>query len=342
MRVGSIRHIQHAAPYVTIGVLFLLSGGHGWAETSEGEDSGQVSFFFESFVQKGLGGIAYDLSADVGSYDVLSRLEFPQFSLEAGARMGLSIGRGDYREWLIEAGIAHSTFDISGTMNDYDWIKVPGIPKIPFSYTESKSSTVNWHASLEIAWTFARQGPWLFASYVSYRYQNFSQVEDTVKGWQYILDNNLNPTDLVGGYDPTTDVLEYSLISHALGLGFLMNVQAFDALNLELRAAYTPVHVEDRDDHILRTKLSTASGWGNGLYADFRAVYQLPPVSRGVASYCALEGEFIYYVVDTSQRQYWYGHGDEPDVPMGTLYTGIGHVITSTQFQVGLSIGFRF
>ena len=232
---------------------------------------------------------------------------------------------------------------MSGTMNDYDWMQIAGYPKIPFSYTYSDDSTVSWHASLEAAWTFATVNPWSFSLYGTYRYQDISHVENSATGWQYVWNTTKNAYDLYVISDLTPDVLEYTFTSHTFGLGFLADLQAFPGFHVELRACDTPVYVSDQDDHKLRTKLSTASGWGNGVYADLRAVYQLPEIAAGVTPYVALDGEVIYYVVDTTQTQYWYGNADAGNgTPQGTLITGVGHVITSTQYQLGLRIGFSF
>ncbi|MFI5368495.1 MAG: hypothetical protein ACHQ1F_05725 [Spirochaetia bacterium] len=119
----------------------------------------------------------------------------------------------------------------------------------------------------------------------------------------------------------------------------MADLQVLSGLSLQLRAAFTPVFISDTDDHKLRTKLSTASGWGAGVYAKFRGKYQFPRYYKDFSTYIALDGELISYYVSTTQTQYWYATSDEPQ---GTTYTGIGHVVTSTQFQVGLSFGFEF
>jgi len=347
VRMRAFGILPDRTPFAVILVLLVLSGTRGWAAPLPSEDAVGVSFFIEPLLQKGFGGTSYDLSFDEGGgVTGLSRLEFPQLSLEAGALLGLSINRGTRREWLFEAGITHSTFPMSGTMNDYDWTQYAGYPKVPFSYTYSDDSTVSWHASLEVAWTFATVNPLSFSLLGMYRYQSISHVEDSYTGWQYVWNPSYPPNgawDLYTFSYPTPDVLEYTLTSHTIGLGFLADLQAFPGFHIELRACYTPVYVSDQDDHKLRTKLSTASGWGNGLYADLKAVYYLPRIAAGVTPYLALDGEVIYYVVDTTQTQYWYGNADAGNgAPQGTLITGVGHVITSTQYQLGLRIGFSF
>lgn len=327
--------------FLSIVILLLsLLATPGWAESG---DSSRINFFVEPILQKGFGGTSYDLSADEGSgITGLSRLEFPQLALEAGAVVGVAISRGEERQWLFEAGIAHSTFAISGTMKDYDWTLYPGYPQIPWSYTYSNDSTTSWHASFEAAWTFVYAKPFSLALYGTYRYQSMSHVEDNAIGWQYVFDPTTNEFQLYGLNIQTPDVLEYTLTSHTVGLGFLADLQGFPGFTLELRAAYAPVYMSDSDNHVLRTKLSTASGWGNGFYGNLRATYQFGQV-WGFAPYIALEGELIYWVVNTTQTQYWYGNNDAANgAPEGTILTGIGHVVTSDQYQIGLRFGFMF
>ncbi|HUI63685.1 MAG TPA: hypothetical protein VL126_02500, partial [Bacteroidota bacterium] len=158
-------------------VLFLaglfLEAGSIWGQDSA--DSAHVNFYVEPILQKGLGGTSYDLSATGG---VLSRLEFPQWSLEAGAVLGVSMTRGEERQWFVEASAAHSTLNFGGNMNDYDWeVFFPGNPQVPIGYTYSQDTTTSWHAGVEGAWTFYYEKPFSLALYGSYRYQSLFHVE---------------------------------------------------------------------------------------------------------------------------------------------------------------------
>ena len=244
-------------------------------------DESRLSYFIEPVLQKGLGGIAYDLSANAGGGNsYLSRLEFPQIPLEAGIVVGAAMERGGKRQWLIEAGFSHSTLPLTGTMTDSDWVLIPPYPKMLFSYSESNDATVSWRASLEAAWTFASSGAWSISLYAAYRYQSLSHVENTLIGWGW--DPTLLPNPTVGSNaSSASDILEYTLTAHEPGLGLMADVQVLTGLSLELRAAFTPVYVSDVDDHKLRSKLSTAEGWGAGLYADFRGKYQFPQYYKG-------------------------------------------------------------
>ena len=328
----------------SVGLLVVVAAlCAGVAPAASAEES-RVSFFIEPLLLKGLGGTAYDLS----SYDppsgqsALSRLEFPMFSLEAGVTAGLSIEKNGQRAWLFEASIAHSTLALHGNMNDYDWTGLSGFPSIPWSYTYSSDTTTSLRASVEAAWTFGSLGPLSFSLYAVYHYQYASHVEDTLTGWQYVpVKPATTPPSYNAGWfsDPTTDVLEYTITAHEPGLGLMVDLQALSGLTFQVRAAFTPVYVSDSDDHKLRTKLSTASGWGAGAYVNVKGKYRFPKYYKDFSTYVALDGELISYYVSTTQTQYWYATSDQPQ---GTKYTGIGHVITSTQFQVGLSFGFEF
>jgi len=308
-------------------------------------DESRVSFFVEPVLLKGLGGTAYDLSVDNGGgQSGLSRLEFPMASLEAGVSTGLSIEKNGKRAWLFEASIAHSTFAWPARMNDYDWFGLTGFPSIPWSYTYSNDTTVSWRASAGVAWTVSVFGPLSVSLYATYHYQNAHHVENSLTGWQYAFDTNGNPTAVGWISDSTTDVLEYTLTAHEPGLGLMADIQALPGVSFELSACFTPVYVSDRDDHKLRSKLSTASGWGAGAYVDLRATFQLARQPHHLQPYIVLEGELIYYSVSTTQTQYWYGNLDVPygGPGQGTTYSGIGHVITSTQYQIGLRFGLAF
>jgi hypothetical protein len=330
-----------------IGIVFIilvLSATCVGAAPDAGANESRVSFFIEPLLQKGLGGTAYDLFVDSGAgQSALSRLEFPMASLEAGISTGILVERNGKREWLFEAAISHSTLPMAARMNDYDWFGLTGYPSIPWSYTYSNDSTLSWRASAEVAWTFSSAGPLSISLYAKYHYQYAHHVEDAITGWQYTFNASGVPTATGWFSDATADVLEYTLTAHEPGLGLMADIEPFPGLGFELRACYTPVFVSDVDDHRLRTKLSTASGWGSGLYANLRMTYLFPRYFKSMNTYIALEGELIYYSVSTTQTQYWYGNADAANgAPQGTLYTGVGHVITSTQIQIGLRLGFKF
>mgnify|MGYP006312806161 FL=1 len=119
------------------------------------------------------------------------------------------------------------------------------------------------------------------------------------------------------------------------------------------------VYAYDRDDHILRKKLSTASGFGIGIAASLRGVFELDEAAAGGGAapgggtsargengpipYVAMGSEYSYLYVPAEQTQEWYG--DEQATAAddtGTVISGLSHVITSSQFVITLSAGLRY
>jgi hypothetical protein len=325
-------------------VVLMLTLSAVWAGAESADAGPRISFIVEPLIQKGFGGTAYDLSADEGGgVTGLSRLEFPTVQWEAGVSLGISGSQGDQRQWLVAASYSTSVFATTGTMNDSDWTLYAGYPRVPWSYTESTDAGTSWQASAEAAWRMASTGPFSISLYGYYRYQYAFHVENGLTGWQYVWNTTTSAYDLYAVSASITDVLEYTLTYSAPGLRFLAGLQVLPGLSLELRGAYTPVYITDQDDHKLRTKLSTAAGWGNGVYVDLRAAYQFKRLFSAVTPYIALDGNLIWYSVSTTQTQYWYGNADAANgAPQGTQVTGIGHVISGTQYQVGARIGFAF
>ena len=303
-------------------VFIVVFAAPAWAAPPAGEGSSSVSFFVEPILQKGLGGVAYDLSFyQGGGYTGRAASSSPNSRWrQAWRRAFLSLRRSG---WLVEASIAHSTVAFSGSMNDYDWTQYLSYPKVPFSYTYSPDSTVSWHASLEAAWTFAFAKPWSLALYGTYRYQDVSHVEDGYTGWHYAPDATSD------GYVPmvitstTPDVLEYTLSTHTIGVGLMGEVQPLPwAFPLSfgppsLRSTHPTVTITSCGPSCQRLPAGAPA-----FYGDMRATYVLSR-SAGITPYLALEGEVIYYVVSTTQTQYWYGNADAANgAPQGTLITG--------------------
>lgn len=323
----------------------LLLAGAGWVWSAPSEDPISVHFTAGAFLSQGFGGTAYDLSssAAIGGVTSLSRLEFPQVQTEAGVRLSMSLNRAERRDWLFAASYEHSVFDFHGQMNDYDWSGISGYPPIPWSYTYSQDSTVAWQASGQVERRLFSLGPWSFSLYGSFLYQYAYHVENGLTGWQYDWNKTKSAYDLYTISDQTKDVLEYTLSSAIPGVGLMVDVRVFPWLRLELRGAYLRVYMADRDNHVLRTKLSTAAGWGNGASVDLATTVPFGKPTAALVPYIALDGNYLFYSVSTTQTQYWYGNADASNgAPQGTTYYGIGHVVTSNQFQVRVRFGLAF
>jgi len=329
---------------ISITLLFGCGIASVWSAPKQSTTDSTVHLSAGAIAQKSFGQTSYDLLADQGGGTIgLSRLEFPDTQAEVGARIGIAIERNNRRQWLIDATYLHSVLNFPGTMYDYDWTKYSAYPKVPWSYTSSQDSTSAWQSSIELARTLFSAGALSFALYGYFRYQYAYHVENTLSGWQYLWNSSSSAYNLYGISDQTQDVLEYTISSYAPGLGLLIDLEAVPRLHFALRACYTPVYASDQDNHVLRTKLSTAAGWGNGTYADLGAKLQIGDLAASVVPYVAVDGSFTYYSISTTQTQYWYGNADASNgAPQGTTLTGISHVITSNQYKLDVRFGFAF
>ena len=332
-----------ARSLAVLAVFVLLGAAHS--------NGGPLEAGLEAGVQGSFGGAAYDLSAPVDvTTDVLSRLEFPLdgFSAVLGARLAvLDEVRGvQGREalagraaWLFNVEASISVTPPAGSMRDYDWLKVQGYPQIPFSYTESDVEGTTIGVEGQAAKRMGRAGglSWYLAA--GYFFQHIAQDVLGYTGWQYVWNGGAYDLYVIYG---TEKALTYELTLHAPMVGGFGVLAVGPRLTLEASAFYLLVLASDRDDHVLRYKLSTASGTGNGLRASLAARYALGDPRGTAQPYLALEAQFLTLKVSTTQRQEWYG--DDPGTPgddTGTVYTGIDHVITSTQLRLVLAAGVK-
>lgn len=299
-----------------------------------------LNLFFEVPLSKGFGTTSCDLSYDAGGGDQgLSRLEFPAGPFTAGYVAVATIEDDGRRRWLFEVGFAHSMGLGAATMEESTLHSSAGSPPVLRGYTESTDNMVSTGVSAEIAWTFASAGPASFALGAAYDYERCSHSENGRTGWR----SQWNGTtyDVIPIDDPDVLALSYTMSAHRAGVGLLADLRPIPGLDIDVRAFYTPVFASDSDDHVWLSRLSTASGWGNGVQARVRSSYRLPQIRPDVIPYIVLDGGLEYFVVDTWQMQYWYGNSD-PAVPQGTTVTGVEHLITNLQFHLSLGVGLAF
>jgi hypothetical protein len=99
-------------------------------------------------------------------------------------------------------------------------------------------------------------------------------------------------------------------------------------------------YVSDRDDHVLRHKLSTASGFGYGGYAGLEARYTWDTANPRLRPFIALSGSALGLRANTSQTQTYYQGAIE--ATPGTTMTGIDHRISTRQYRAAFIFGLQF
>ncbi len=272
-----------------------------------------------------------------GSPGVSSELIFPLSSIVEGLsfRGQRAGGRRDGgRDWSLEASVAVNLLAPFGKMQDYDWDMVPGLPKVLWSYTES-DPTMLWLAA-SVAWKpVLAAGSWgKLEAALGYRLQYISQKEYGVNGWQY------NP-----GYTPVNDppsllAMTYWVVWNVPTAGLAITLQPVPAVAVGLEAGLAVPYVADRDDHVLRYKLSTAAGLGLGGYADLSARCTFGKAEARVHPYLLLAGRVLYVKAHTLQTQTYYTGATE--YPPGTTFPPVDHQISTRQFSAVLACGLMF
>lgn len=279
----------------------------------------------------------------LGDPGVSSELIFPLDTWLEGARLRCKPPVRGRRFWSVELAFHTNLLDPLGLMQDYDWWMYPNIPKVPFSYTES-AAAMRWYqasAEAQIAWVSGGWGSLALA--FGYRFQFIEQQITGYTGWQY---DDRNPPDgqpelyEIAGSDPA---LDYRVVYHTATAGLALTLTPALGITLSAEAGLALPYVSDRDDHLLRCKLSTASGFGYGGYAGLEARYTWTHSNPRLRPFLALSGSVLGLRARTLQTQTWYGNdpgysGDET----GTSLYGIDHQISTRQYRAAFVSGLEF
>jgi len=161
------------------------------------------------------------------------------------------------------------------------------------------------------------------------------------KGWQYIDDSPSDgqPELYLVYAGSSLKVLEYQITRHSPMAGILLNTQDTNP-SISLAIIYQFLLISDSDDHILRSKLSTAKGIGHGLLCSIKSGYKFKQKIGLFYPSVFISADYSYIYADIDQTQKWYG--DLDSVPEGTVYTGISHIIKSTLFSGTLGVKLSF
>jgi len=290
-----------------------------------------------------MGDTRYLMEIPASSYGVSSELVFPLQTLLEGMRFRyVPAGPGRLR-WSLEGSFHTNLINPYGLMLDYDWYMWPGDPKEPFSYTES-AAAMRWYLASAEAQFDLRSGSWGKVGLAfGYRFQFIKQEITGYSGWY--LDTN--DDGIADSYNPLKNLtdrsLDYQIIYNTITAGLSLALNPAPPVSITAEAGFALPFVSDRDDHLLRYKLSTASGVGYGAYAGVEARYTWSPAGSRLRPFVALSGSGLWLVAKTLQTQYWYG--DDPGYPgdeTGTYIFGVDHQISSRQYRVAFIFGLQF
>ena len=267
------------------------------------------------------GDSTYHISFDGGA----SELEFPLRVFLLGPEIGLGYKNTKNQEKLrLNLIWLTSITEGTGKMKDSDWIDGDGQPGLDI-YSESDIELKANIFHINLLYNFWPTKNISIGPVVGYKYQQF----------KYDISN----TDQVGYgiYAPFTAsprgrTLEYKAIYHIPYFGLNSGILFLERFQANIKLGYAPwAFAKDRDDHLLRYKLSRGDTDGYAYFANLNADWNFWP-----HLYLTISGEYMKIRTTGTQHQSFYAG---PFV--GTTYD-VDDKITSKQWLISAMITCRF
>lgn len=295
-------------------------------------------------------GIFVDSSFTEVKQTIASLLEFPLGSKFGGFNFKLN-PKFDRTRWQVNLSVHTSLTNPSAKMIDTDWDEaLPYYTETKFSFTESDAELSMLNFNLELTYRVFKIKKTAVSFLVGVHYQKITQNIIGFDGWQKRLDANKVWSAPIF-FSSDEPALDYEIKFTQPQVGILTAIEFSPQFITSAKAAFAPVFYSDRDDHLLRHKLSTSSGDGNGFLGSLNATYHFknnPDIKR---YFIALNIDYFWANPQGKQKQVWYDdelrYNREEDiyevaVPKGTVIGGIPHFIKSSQTMLSLQIGISF
>lgn len=262
-----------------------------------------------------------------------SELEFPLDSYVGKVNASL----GEKNVWSIDLSLAKNLTGNTGKMKDSDWE-----PVYVWSTGEKiQEKTIYSESDTDMdALFFDLIGRYYFLSEVTdsgvigslgviggYRYQNLSFDISNVNQWSPI-----------GIYSPvyvSGKVATYEITYNIPYAGVVLDWNSSGKFSLNLLGAYGKAYSKDEDDHILRSKKSTAKA--DGPFYSLKAQGAIS-LSQKLSLLLALE--YLKIEVKGKQKQVWYATTSEATA--GTTLTDIDYSARSEQTYIWTGIRYIF
>ena len=224
----------------------------------------------------------------------ISGLEWPFDFWLGRIDAGVNIGSS----WRINGTVRKNISDPGGELEDSDWgiwylEGYPGTSQNDLDiYSESSISDFDaLIVDVNVAWSFLQRGKWTLFTGFGYQYQNFEYEGRLIQQTAYYLDY---PFDVVNGDGNVgiTYEIDYSMPYVLIG----GSVDLIDRYSLTGSFAYAPyVEAEDRDNHLLRSRIAEGDMDGDAFMLNVTAKYNITP------SWFILAG-FHYTEIDVDGR----------------------------------------
>lgn len=326
-----LQHIEPARQEITTGkVSFSLGADVGYLS---GYSLYHITFDAPYLIKNNDGTYSgyYTINGQLGKGE--SELEFPLDSYVGKVNASL----GEKNVWSIDLSLAKNLTKNTGKMKDSDWEPV----YVWSSGQKIQEKTIYSESDTDMnALFFDLVGKYYFLSEVSasdaigslgviggYRYQNLAFDVSNVNQWSPI-----------GIYSPvyvSGKVLTYEITYNIPYAGVVLDWRSSGKFSLNLLGAYGKAYSKDEDDHILRSKKSTAKA--DGPFYSLKAQGAIS-LSQKLSLLLALE--YLKIDVKGKQKQVWYATTSEATA--GTTITDIDYSAKSEQTYIWTGIRYTF
>lgn len=271
---------------------------------------------------------SYDLSGS----GVESELEFPLdtilFGIEGSYR---NTGKRETGGYLFRYALLTNLDGGRGKMKDSDWltddldVSLVGSPHPGLDiYSESDIDLNALIIDLRLSFDASSEEEWDMGPLLGLLFEKFSYDASNVVQVGY--------GPYAAGYSGSVSglVLTYDVTYIVPFLGMHAAFHSPPSVRVLLDLGYSPwAMAEDRDDHVLRSKLSEASATGNAFLSTLAAQWEI-----GNRSSIELRGEYLRIDTKGSQNQTFYDGS-------GISFSGINDRIESEQFSVSAVFAVR-
>ncbi|MBN2737594.1 MAG: hypothetical protein JXR70_11485 [Spirochaetales bacterium] len=297
-----------------------------------------VSITLEAGAKSYFGHTTYDMNERDVNIGIFSQLKFPLSSIMPGLSAEILLTLPSMPEIYIKPSCYINVTNPYLPMIDKDWVQFGYYPKLMFSYTESREEMFFLLAELLFSSNLLKKDYDFLFFNAGYRFEYINQHAIGFKGWQTdIRDGGTYDT---GFFDVPDEGIIYDIYYHSLILGLGLKYKKPVSWNID--ANYMLLWIADIDDHVLRNKLSEASGIGHGFDSSVGVKLYLGGKNSKSNPYIKLAGNFKFMAADLEQTQTYYGDDlGFPGDQTGEVSEKIDHQITSLQYDLAIVFGFE-
>ena len=285
---------------------------------AEGGTGGKAGLTLEAIGAIGVGDTAYEISARELGSSIRSRLEFPLDGVYVGADACFNTGGRVMGVQNISFGakfLANVT-DPSEDMNDFDWVN-----GMLVGDTASEAESSSYMIDIYMKGDMVCQRQIVISGVIGLRHEEYAFDVYGFEGY-YLPPIGNGPVSL----DSDTLALTYEMTHDWIYGGIEGQLIMTDSLIAEGSVVIGFGAVEDRDDHVLRSKISTGELVSVSSKIAAHLIWYLAPPSAGCRPYLKAGVEALTMVAEGEQDQEFededlafYGIDDEIEL---TFVTG--------------------